>query len=59
MSNFEMLTDGDTLEVSTGYGNVKLNLGRKATTEDCQTIEKMMNLGARMYAEKIRRAMET
>jgi hypothetical protein len=56
MNGFEILTSNDTLEVSTGYGNVKLNLGRKVTLEDCGAIEAMMNLGARLYAEEIRRA---
>ena len=39
-------------------GNMKLNLGRKATAEDRYTIEAMMNLGARIYAEKIQRARQ-
>jgi hypothetical protein len=56
MNDFEITINNDTLEVETGWGNVKLDLGRKATMKDCKTIEAMMNLGARLYAEKIRQA---
>ena len=56
MNEFEILTSDCTIEVSTGYGNVKLNLGREVTLEDCRAINAMMNLGARLYAEKIWKA---
>lgn len=44
------------LEVKTGFGNEKLDLGRPATEEDAKTLERMMNLGAQMYADQVRRA---
>ena len=59
MSDFEILESGNSIKVSTGYGQVKLDLGRKATVEDCRAIKAIMNLGARMYAGDIRRARNT
>ena len=56
MNDYTIDYNDNSLEVQTGFGNVKFDLGRPATVADATKIEDIMNLGARIYAEKIRRA---
>lgn len=47
---------GNSVKISTDFGEVCLDFGRAPTVEDTQAIHKLMNLGARIYADKIRQA---
>lgn len=46
----------NSIEISTGFGKVNLDLGRTPTVEDAAAARKLMNLGARIYAHKIQQA---
>ena len=54
--NINIYYPKNAIEVSGGFGKVRLNLGRPATVEDTQVVHDLMNLGARMYADQIRKA---
>jgi hypothetical protein len=57
MNDFVINYAGTSIEVEGGgFGCIKLDLGRPATGEDAKTLDAMMNLGARMYANKIKQA---
>ncbi len=48
--------EGESIQITTGFGSVNLDFGRTVTMEDARTIQRLMNMGARVYAEKIRQA---
>lgn len=56
MKNYTIDYRDNSIEIQTDFGSVKLGLGRPSTVADAETIEAMISLGARMYAEEIRQA---
>ncbi len=53
MSEVKIQSGESTLEVITGYGRVRLDIGRTPSEADIQIVHEIMNLGARIYADKI------